>query len=105
MFGGRILSSPEQVICLLVINVTLVGGILSDIIAQFKLHLERYLCGCGTPTQNDGSDLFGEDVIIYPLLQTRLFLQCVTGSEFLPACPQQQIRVQYFICSIHVSPY
>ncbi|KAG1813759.1 hypothetical protein EV424DRAFT_1565268 [Suillus variegatus] len=63
MFGGRILSSPEQVIHLLVINVTPVGGILNDIIARFKLHLERYLRGCSTPTQNDGSDLFGEDVL------------------------------------------
>ncbi|KAG1838764.1 hypothetical protein F4604DRAFT_1691479 [Suillus subluteus] len=79
MFGGHILSSPEQVICLLVINVIPVGGIFNDIITQFKLHLECYLHGCGTPTQNDGLDLFREDVVIDPLLWTRLFLWCVTG--------------------------
>ncbi|KAG2097815.1 hypothetical protein BD769DRAFT_1394496 [Suillus cothurnatus] len=83
MFGGRILSSPEQVICLLVINVTPVGGILNDIIARFKLHLERYLRGCGTPTHNDGSDLFGEDVVIDPLLRTRLFLRNGLGFDIL----------------------
>ncbi|KAG1722616.1 hypothetical protein EDB19DRAFT_1916582 [Suillus lakei] len=95
MFSGRILSSPEQVIRLLSINVTPVGGVLNDIITRFKLHLERYLRGCGTPTQNDGSDIFGEGVAVDPLLCTRLFLRCVTGSEFLPACPQQQIRLNF----------
>ncbi|KAG1776627.1 hypothetical protein EV702DRAFT_326930 [Suillus placidus] len=95
MFSGRILSSPEQVIRLLAINVTPVGGILNDIITRFKLHLERYLRGASTPTQNDGSDLFGEGVATDPLLRTRLFLRCVTGSEFLPACPQQQIRLNF----------
>lgn len=95
MFSGRILSSPEQVIRLLVINVTPVGGVLNDSITRFKQHLERYLRGRGTPTQNDGSDLFGEGVAHDLLLRTRLFLRCVTGSEFLPACPQQQIRLNF----------
>ncbi|KIK33848.1 hypothetical protein CY34DRAFT_18118 [Suillus luteus UH-Slu-Lm8-n1] len=96
IFGGRILSSAEQVIRLLAINVTPIGSSNDIIIARFKLHLERYIRGSGTPTLHDGSDLFGmgslEDD---PLLRAREFLRCITGSDFLPACPQQKIPLNF----------
>lgn len=80
---------------LLAINVTPISSSNDIIIARFKLHLERYIRGSGTPTLHDGSDLFGTGSLEDdPLLRAREFLRCVTGSEFLPACPQQKILVR-----------
>ncbi|KAG1762228.1 hypothetical protein EDD22DRAFT_847217 [Suillus occidentalis] len=76
IFGGRILSSAEQVIRLLAINVTPIGSSNDIIIARFKLHLERYIRGSGTPTLHDGSNLFSAGSLEDdPLLRARVFLR------------------------------
>lgn len=57
-------------------------------------HFKRYLRGVGVPQGPDGTSFFDEEDNQDPLFRAKLFLRCVTGSEFLPLDPLQKIDVR-----------
>lgn len=107
LFGGRVISSPEQVINILSVSRIPATSMrqsspgydptlqYNTLVSRWMDYLKRYLHGKGSPP----GDMIIADAPqdLDPISRARAFLISTTGSEYLPVDRDKRIRVSLLL--------